>query len=337
MVQTIQPEEEGNMKRENEKFLTILLGVVLLCTAWLGEVQSQEKYPTRPIDIICPTGAGGGNDLQTRVMTGYLNKKWGVPVNVINKPGGNSIPGSLEVYAAKPDGYTLLADSLNTSLIPAAVKNLPFNIMDRVHLGMHSAVQQVFFVHSASPIKTFKDLVAEAQRDPDSFTFTSMGGTGGQDFAARQFFKAIGVDILKTKPVMAQSGAQCAALAAGGHVKLGISATASSLPAIKGGMVRPLAISGEKRWPDLEDVPAMAELGYPTITAMTWVGVSGPPNTPSHVVEIWEKTLQEMMQDPEVVGKYRNIGAMPYYHNQRETREHVVKEIEAVYRLWGLK
>jgi tripartite-type tricarboxylate transporter receptor subunit TctC len=314
--------------------LLLLVGVGLV---WASLCHAEEKYPVRPIDVICPTGAGGGNDLQTRVMTTYLSKKWGIPINVINKPGGNSIPGTLEVYSAKPDGYTLLVDSLNTSLIPAAVKNLPFKIMDRTHIGMHSAVQQVFYVHSGSPLKSLKELIAEAQKDPGSFTFTSMGGTGGQDFAARQFFKAIGVDILKTKPVMAQSGAQCAALAAGGHVLLGISATASSLPPIKGGMVRPLAISGAARWPDLPDVPAMAELGYPTITAMTWVGISGPPNTPPHVVEMWEKAFQEMARDPEVVARYRNIGAMPFYGNQRETREHVTKEIEDVYRLWGLK
>ncbi len=316
-----------------------LLTLVLALSGWasVGLGQSQEKYPNRSIDVICPTGAGGGNDLQTRVMTAYLNRKWGVPVNVLNKPGGNSIPGTLEVYGARPDGYTVLVDSVNTSLLPAAVKSLPFKIMDRTHICTHSAVQQVFFVYISSPFKSLKDLEAEAKRNPETFTWTSMGGTGGQDFAGRQLFKALGVDVLKTKPVMVQSGAQCAALAAGGHVTLGISATASSLPAIKGGMVRPLAISGSTRWPDLSEVPTASELGYPSITAMTWVGFSGPPNLPSHIVEIWNKAILEMVRDPEVISKLKNIGAMPLYRNASETREYAAKEIEEVYKLWGLK
>ena len=311
--------------------------VMVISTVWMERSYSQEKYPTRAIDVICPTGAGGGNDLQTRVMTAYLNRKWGVPVNVLNKPGGNSIPGSLEVYGARPDGYTVLVDSVNTSLLPAAVRNLPFKIMDRTHICTHSAVQQVFYVHSPSLFKSMKDLEAEAKKDPENFTWTSMGGTGGQDFAARQFFKAIGLDVLRTKPVMVQSGAQCAALAAGGHVKMGISATASSLPAIKGGMVRALAISGSTRWPDLPEVATTSELGHPSITAMTWVGFSGPPNLPPHIVEVWNKTLLEIIKDPEVVARLKNIGAMPLYHSANEMREYVAKEIEDVYKLWGLK
>jgi tripartite-type tricarboxylate transporter receptor subunit TctC len=311
--------------------------VMVISTVWMERSYSQEKYPTRAIDVICPTGAGGGNDLQTRVMTAFLNKKWAVPVNVLNKPGGNSIPGTLEVYNARPDGYTVLVDSLNTSLLPAAVRNLPFKIMDRTHICTHSAVQQVFYVPASSPLKNMKDLEAEAKKDPGIFTWTSMGGTGGQDFAARQFFKAIGLDVLKTKPVMVQSGAQCAAMASGGHVILGISATASSLPAIKGGLVKPLAISGSARWPELPDVPTTSELGYPLITAMTWVGFSGPPNLPPSIVEAWNKAILEMMKDPEVIAKLKNIGAMPFYHNAQDTRDYVAKEIEDVYKLWGLK
>jgi tripartite-type tricarboxylate transporter receptor subunit TctC len=312
--------------------------VMFILTGWSGEVQSQPKYPTRAIDIIVPFSAGGGADLVNRIMTSYMRKSLGVPVNVINKPGGNTVPACLELYHAAPDGYTLLGDNNPTSsMLPIVVKNLPFKIMDRTFIAVTSISPMIIFVPFTSPIKSLKDLEMEAKKNPENFTWTSMGGAGSHDFVIRQFLKAIAVDILKTKPVMCQGGAQAAALTAGGHVVMGMNSIPSSLSVIKGGMVRPLAITSKNRWPDLPDLPTTEESGYPGIDYLYWNGTSGPPKLPSHVVEVWDKVLQEMLKDPEVISQLKNVGAIPFYRNAREAREYVLKEAEEVEKLWSLK
>jgi len=98
------------MEKEKGQFRTIILSVLILfvLVGWVEQAQSQEKYPTRAIEIIAPFPPGGGTDLGNRIIAAYLNKKWRVPVNVINKPGGNFVPACLSVYKADPDGYTVL-------------------------------------------------------------------------------------------------------------------------------------------------------------------------------------------------------------------------------------
>jgi tripartite-type tricarboxylate transporter receptor subunit TctC len=312
--------------------------LLLIFTGWVGEVHSQEKYPTRSIELIVPFTAGGGADLVNRIMTPYLNKKWNVPVNVINKPGGNTVPASLEVYNSKPDGYTLLAENNPTSsMLPIVVKNLPFKIMDRTFIAMTCVNPMIIFVPFTSPIKSLKELEVEAKKNPENFTWTSMGGAGSHDYVARQFFKAIGVDVLKTKPVMCQGGSQAASLTAGGHVIMGMNSIPSALPVIKGGMVRSLAITSKNRWSDLPDLPTTEELGYPTVNYLYWHGVSAPPRLLSNIIEIWDQALQEMLKDPEVIAKLKNVGTIPFYHNAHDFREFVMKEADEVAKLWGLK
>ena len=106
-----------------------LLGSLLLT---LGRDSSlRRKIPTRPIDIIVPFSAGGSTDLTARIEAAYLSKKWRVPVNVVNKPGGNTVPACFEVYRSNPDGYLLLAGGNGSaSMLQNAVKNLPFRVMD---------------------------------------------------------------------------------------------------------------------------------------------------------------------------------------------------------------
>ncbi len=326
------------MCKAKKWFLPSLLLIIFLLTGWVGPVQSQGDYPNKAIDIIVPFAPGASTDIWTRITADYLKKKWGVPVNVVNKPGGNTVPACLEVYNAKTDGYTLLADNNpSSSMLPIVVKNLPFKIMDRTFIAITAITPMVIIVTSTSPYKSLKDLEVEAKKDPENFTWTSLGGAGAQDFTSRQFIKAIGVDVFKTKPIMSQGGAHAVTLTAGGHVKFGVGTTSGALPAISGGMVRSLAITTKTRYPDLPDVPTTAELGYPTVSCLYWIGISGPPNLPSHIVDKWDKTLQEMLKDPGIVTKLKNIMALSFYHNERETREYVIKETEEVAQLWGLK
>ena len=261
-----------------------------------------------------------------------------LPINVVNKPGGNTVPACLEVYRANPDGYTLLADgNPSSSMVGIVMKNIPFKVMDRTFLGMIGQAPHVPIVAASSPFKSLKELEAEAKKSPESFTWTSLGGASIQDYVIRQFLKAIGVDVVKTKPVMSQGGSQAVTLTAGGHVKMGTATTSSALPAIKGGMVRPLAITSPTRWPDLPDVATTAELGYPTVTGVQWNGISGPPNLPAPVIEKWNKDLQEMLKDPEAISSLKNVGASPFFHDARQFREFVLKQTEEVAILWGLK
>jgi tripartite-type tricarboxylate transporter receptor subunit TctC len=312
--------------------------IIIMISGWIGPVQSQEKYPVRAIDIVVPLVPGGSTDLVGRILASYLNKRWGVPVNVVNKPGGNTVPACLELYNAAPDGYTILADHAgSSSMLPIVVKKLPFKIMDRTFLGMMAQAPHVPIVSASSPFKSLKDLETEAKKSPENFTWTSLGGTGIQDYVVRQFLKAIGVDVLKTKPVMSQGGAQAVTLTSGGHVKMGTATTSAALPALKGGLARPLAITSPTRWPDLPDVATTIELGYPSVNIQDWKGFVGPPNLPAHVVDAWDKALKEMVKDPEIISKLRNIGAIPYYHDSRATREYIMKQTDEVAVLWGLQ
>ncbi len=114
-----------------------LLVLTVLFIGWGEQVQSQEKYPTRAINMICPFTPGGSADMSGRLTASYLSKKWGVPMNVVNKPGGNTIPAALEVFNATPDGYTMYVESIASStVLEIAVKDLPFKVMDRTFISV---------------------------------------------------------------------------------------------------------------------------------------------------------------------------------------------------------
>ncbi len=222
-------------------------------------------------------------------------------------------------------------------MLPNAVRELPFKIMDRTFIAMTALIPEVVIVASNSPFKTLKDVETFAKQSPEKLTWTSLGGTSPIDFVVRQFLKAIDVDVAKTKAVISQGGSQAVVHIAGGHVMLGVSSVSSALPAMKAGTIKALALTSKTRFPDLPDLPTTAEAGYPGVNAVQWVGVSGPPKLPSGVIELWDKALQELLRDPDTIGKLRNIGAVPFYHNTSATREFVTKEEEEVRKLWASK
>lgn len=313
--------------------LLCIIGVML--TGWTEVAQSKDKYPTRAIDIIIPVPPGAGSDTVARIIADFGNKKWGVPVNVVNKPGGNKVPACLEVYKAKPDGYTLLGDSLISSSAMFVVQNLPFEIMDRVFCGRFAITPLLLMLPSTSPYKTLKEVGETARKDPATFTWTSNGGADTIDYIIRQFLAAENVDVRKTKPVIGKGGAEATANTAGGHVTLGSGTTTGILPAFKAKTVRPMGISGKDRHPLYPDVPTFNELGYPTIGVIQWYGVSGPPKMPSFIANVWEKTFQEMVKDPEVLKKLSNVGAMPFFLSASENRKAVLKDMEEMKKLFA--
>jgi tripartite-type tricarboxylate transporter receptor subunit TctC len=330
---------ERAMIREKKKFLWILpfVLIALISTGWVESIQAQEKYPSKAIEIIVPFVPGGSTDLIGRLIAENLKKKWGVRVNVINKPGGNTVPANLEVHQSKPDGYTVFSDSQSScSLLEVAMKDLPFKVLDRTFIAFTTASPHIFYAKASSPIENLKDVEAEVKKNPGEFTWGSFGGVGAGDFLWRQFFKAINVDVAKTKPVVTRGGAEIVSFVAGGHIKLGTASPTSGLPHVRAGTVKVVGVSGF-RSPDFPDVPTAVEQGYPTVTAVFWTAMTGPPKLPSNIVNKWEKAIEDMLKDQEFVSKSKNLGFKPFYLNSREAREYVRKEIDEATALWGVK
>ena len=297
------------MYREKKKYLWSLLFVltIFVTTGWVGQAQSQEKYPTKAIDLICPFSPGGTTDLWGRITADFLKKKWGVPVNLINKTGGAGVPANLEVHQAAPDGYTMLTENQSScSFHEISIKNLPYKTLDRTFVALLAVTPSVIICTPSLPWKNLKDLEADAKKDPGNFTWATTGA-GASDVLQRQLFKAIGVDIAKTKPVTVRGMGEANPMVAGGHVKMCSDAAPTAHSHVKGGLVKALAITGF-RMPELyPDLPTTAEQGYPTVKNVWWWGISGPPKLPPDIIGKWEEALQELLKDPEYIGKIKKL------------------------------
>lgn len=294
-----------------------------------GPLLAADWVPTRAIEILVPYGPGGTTDIMARVSADYLSKKWNVPVNVVNKPGGNTIPAQVEFYKAPPDGHTVTSESPGaTSILPMAVKQIPFNVTERTFIASVGTSPNVLVIKSDGPYKTAKDLVEDIKREPGSFVFSSFGGASSPDAGIRQLTKAIGVDFSKTKPVVGGI-TQSVSNVAGGHTKAAFSTATTSMPLIKGGLIKPVAITGEARHPDFPEVPTFKELGLPTVTVLNWSGFTAPPKVPANIVAGWENALKEMLNDPQVIKRFKDAGIEPKFGDSTYFKGFVVKELEA--------
>jgi tripartite-type tricarboxylate transporter receptor subunit TctC len=286
----------------------------------------------RAIELSTAFAAGGTTDLVARMTATYLGKKWGVPINVVNKPGGNTVPANLDIYNAPPDGYALLADSIgSSSILPTSVQSLPFQVLDRTFVSMISSNSMLIFVAPGSPIKTLKDVADEAKRDPASFTWT---GVGVAEIPMRQLLREAGVDITKTKAVVSTGSVSATVLAANGSVKVGIAAVGSALAQVSSGLVRPVAIAAEKRWETLPDVTTSKEAGYPMVQIVSWIGITGPAKLPSYIVDKWSAGIKEMLADPQIITQLKGFASIADYRDSAAFREEVTKEVREMAALW---
>jgi tripartite-type tricarboxylate transporter receptor subunit TctC len=317
------------------RWKTLLLALPIAAIG-LGPAAAQEKFPSRPIEVIVPFAAGGSTDLGMRVLAKPLEAKLGVPVRIVNKPGGNTVPAVTEVMNAKPDGYTLLADGPpQSSMLDTAVRTLPFKVQDRTFISIAAYTPMKFVVPFDSPLKTLQDAADLAKRDPGTFTWTSLGGAGAQDMANRQFFKAIGVDVTKTRPLQLKGGSEAITMTAGGHVTMGVGSYSSIAAPLQAKRLRVIAVASPERWPNLPDTPTAKEAGFPSIETLYWIGFSGPPDMPKAVVDLIDKTVKEIAADPAVVEALLKAGLKPLYFNAADMKTRIEKERAETQELWS--
>ena len=314
----------------------IVTALLALVTFGAPDASAQAKYPVKPVELIVPFVAGASTDSGARVIAQVLEARWGVPVKVVNKPGGNTVPAVTEVMAARPDGTTMLVDNIASSaMLDTVVKNLPFKVTDRTFVAVTAYTPMMFIVHPDSPFKTLREVADALKKDTEAFTWTSLGGVGAQDMVFRQFAVSAGVDVAKTRAVALKGGAEAVTMTAGGHVRLGTGTWSAIAAPLSAGKLRVLAVAGPERWPRLPDVLTTKEAGFADVEVLFWIGISGPPGLPADIVATWDAALKEVLADKAVQDKMLNAGLVTSYMDAKAMVARVERDRKTTQALYG--
>jgi len=278
---------------------------------------SADTYPSRPLRWIVPFPAGGSTDLIARLMGEWLAARLGQPVVIENKPGGGTNIAVQAVVNAPADGYTLLFAVATNVINPSLYKSLPFDFQrDIAPVAGLAELPLVFDVTPALPTNTVPEFIAYAKANPGKINFASFGARTISHLAIELFKISAGIDVVH---VPYQGGAPMLTDLLSGRIQAGIDALPNSLPHIKSGGVRALAVLSAKRTPALPHVPTMGETiaGF-QVTPWTAVGV--PSGTPNAIVERLNREINAGLADPGIRSRMAEVGGVPLLYSPAELR-----------------
>ena len=258
---------------------------------------SQEKYPSKPITWICPYGAGGNADQRSRQVARLMSAALGQPIVVDNRPGAGANIGTELIARAKPDGYTIGMGNFAPLAVNAALfKKMNFNpATDLVPIMLIERGPLILMVRTDSPFKTVADVVKAAKAAPGKLAYAS-GGIGGTHHLSGSLFEhAAGIEMIHAAY---KSGAAGQTDLMGGQVHMMFEQMYAAMPSIKGGKLRPLAITSKTRSPLVPDLPTMGEAGYPQVEVLNWQGLIGPKGLPADIVRLLNASANTALQDP---------------------------------------
>ena len=300
---------------------------------------SAQPFPNKPIRIIVPYTAGGTTDMLARSLGQKMSEKWGQPVIVENKPGANGIIGIDMVAKAQGDGYTLGLASPGTHAINQTLyTTLPHHpIKDFTPVSFIVRAPMVMVVNADQPIRNVRELIAAAKKEPGKLSIAS-GGTGSSQHLAAELFKHMaGVDMTH---VPYKGGGAAYTDLLGGRVQVMIDALQQSMPHIKSGKLRPIAVASAQRLPQLPDVPTIAESGVPGYESGAWYGLVAPANVPKEVVSQIAAEVDRIMKMPDIKERFEGPGLVVVGGKPEAFADHIDKETEKyakVIRAAGIK
>jgi tripartite-type tricarboxylate transporter receptor subunit TctC len=278
-------------------------GVALL--AW-GSVApaSAQAWPARPIRLVTPAVPGGVTDIVARAVAQPLSEQLGQPVIVENRAGGSGLIALESVVTAPPDGYTILLVTEGNPLGPNMYRDWKYDTVKSLdYVSLLGSGMFVVVVHPSLPVTTLKEFVQFAKNSREPVLFGSPGI--GQRLVMEQLKS---LDRFAAENVAYKGGAQAVADIVAGHVKVGVLGLAPSLPHLKSGTLRALAVTGARRAAALPDIPTVSELGYPGFEFTQWQGFGVPSGTPPGIVARLHDELLKIMSMPSTVEKMASIG-----------------------------
>jgi tripartite-type tricarboxylate transporter receptor subunit TctC len=271
-----------------------------------------EGYPSRPITIIVSLAAGTGMDTLVRIYSDKLAQALGQPVVIENKPGGAGVVAGETIAKGPPDGYTLaVATSAVMAIRPTLFKVRPFDhLTDFVPISHYVKSPFVLVVGPSLPVNSVKDLIAYAKARPGQLSYSSSGIGGAPHLTAELLKQKFGFDMAHAPY---RNSPQSIADVAAGHVAASIAEAGASLPLIKDGKLKALAVTSATRFPTLPDVPTLAEaLAMPDFEAVSWHVLFARHDTPPEIVGRLHDEMGRIMAAPEMRQRIEAIGLIPY-------------------------
>ena len=265
-----------------------------------------QAYPAKPIRFIMPYAPGGSSEILARPIAQELTKNLGQPVVIDFKPGGGTTIGADLVAKSQPDGYTLVmmlsAHAINATLMP----KLPYDtVKDFAPITLAATLPLVVVVPAQSPVRTFQDLVATARARPGKLTFASAGPGNTSHLSVEYLKSQLGLDMIHV-PYKGSGPAIIGLL--GGEVDFMFDSLSSSLPQIRAGKFRAIAMASARRSRVLPEVPTVAEQGVPGFDVSVWYSVLAAAGTPAPIVQRLHAEFVRAMRAPEVKEKIEGYG-----------------------------
>lgn len=283
-----------------------------------------QTYPVKPIRLVVPLAPGGGGDLVSRLIAQRISEPLGQQVVVDNRPGGSTIIGTEHVARSTPDGYTLLMATSSNSINPSLYK-LPFDpVKDFSAIAFIATSPMMLTVHPNVPAKTPKELVAVAKANPGKLNYGSSGTASivhlaGELFSLSAKIKTVHIPYKGTGPALIDL--------LGGQIDMMFASPVPTIPHVKSGRLRALAMASLERSRAMPDLPTVAESGFPGFEAATFFIVLGPANVPGAVVARLNAEMVKAAQQPEVRDRLSAEGAIVVAGSAQRAMAHIEGEI----------
>lgn len=314
------------------KGLRLALAATLLAAAVPSAQALAQDYPTRPVRIVVPFGAGGPADVTARLIGNVLQENFGQPFVVENRTGAGGVIGTVEAAKSPPDGYTLLmmsnTQTANKSLVPQRKYEL---MRDLAPIAPVNYSDLVIVVHPSVPAKTLAEFIALAKSQPGKLNYASSGQGTPYHMAGELFKTMVGIDVLH---VPYRNSGEARSGVIGGQVQMMIDAVPAMAPNVAETQVRALATTGKVRSTVLPNVPTVTEAGIAGYEATIWLGLMAPAGTPKPIIDKINAAVSAAVKRPDIVKLWTEQGAVPMSMTPEEfdkfLRGDIVKWAEVV-------
>jgi tripartite-type tricarboxylate transporter receptor subunit TctC len=289
-----------------------------------------QTYPQKPVQFMVPFPAAGAGDIFARTVAQKLSDTLGQQVVVVNRPGANGIIGTEQVAKAPPDGYTILMGTTAPLVLnPFLYAKLPYDtVKDLAPVTQGTLYQYILIVHPSLPARNVAELVKLARSRPGQLQYGSSGNGGSNHLAGEMFKSAAHVDIVHV-PFKGSAPALTETLA--GQISMMFDTIVTTVPQLKAGKVRALAVTGESRAPQTPDVPTLIESGYKGFKVTAWQSILVPAGTPRAIVDRLYQETAKALKLPDVIDRLGTQGGNEIVASTPDDFAKLIKEELAMY------